>query len=63
MLIYHEPSVRAVDRVVENGLVEADLGVRDLGQRTVERQGVTNLGWHSLTDALLFAAIGDAGAV
>src|SRR5260221_10476340 len=55
--------VAAVDRVVQDRLVQAELGARHLAQRPVEDHHVADLRGHGLVDALVGGMVRDLPAV
>lgn len=58
ILVNEELLVSAVDRVVQDGLVQPDLDVFRHHQGTIQRESVADLGGHSIADALLVYCAG-----
>src|SRR5262249_28681124 len=46
-----------IDLVVQRRLVQAGPNVLQPDQRSVERHGISDLGWHGIADAFLLAAL------
>lgn len=63
MLVDEELTVSTIDRVVQNALVQPDLDVLRRKQRTAQRKGVADLGWHGIADAFLLVALDDLRAI
>jgi hypothetical protein len=58
VLVDEQLVVSAVNRAVQHGLVQADLDVLELVQRSVERKGITNHRGHGIVNAFPLAPFG-----